>query len=101
MKGEITEVREKLVKGEKKVPYIGYGCGKFWIVSGKDFVEARSNAIDSFIEEFKEFLPPNVSRETVRWVVGIRKLGPEWMIDIKDAIKHINIIHNNKHRKTR
>lgn len=87
-------------KAKKVIPYIGYSCGKTWLVTGRKYEDARAEAIDKFIEEFRDVLPPSVPKSLLYEFVSVRKLGPEWLMDIEDTIKTIHKLHNGKERKT-
>ena len=97
-KEDIQKLIEKAKKISKKrrFPYIGYSCGKVWIVGGSRYEEAKASAIDKFIEEFNEVLPKDIKKKEVDWCVGVRKLGEEWDTDIKEAIESIHNLHKSK-----
>lgn len=100
-KEEIQKILEKVKKKAniKKVPYIGYGCGKKWEVKGTRYEDAKSNATDAFIEELKDVLPPNIKKNCVDWAIGVKKFGPEWNIPLDEAVKQMIALHNAKTRR--
>jgi len=90
--------KQKARENLKKVPYIGYSCGKTWIVGGTRYSDAHSAACGEFIEEFANVLPENVTKERVAEFVGVRKLGEEYRLDIKDSIEYINNLSRGKRK---
>lgn len=93
------ELQKFLDREAKRTHYIGYSCGEIWVVRGTSYADARSLAIDKFIEKFQEVLPPDVNKKDVEFAIMARKLGKEYAEDIKGVIENIHRNHDARTHK--
>jgi len=91
--------REKKRTERKEIPYIGYSCGKNWLVAGVRYEDAKANAVDKFMEEFGDVLPQGINKSIISPVIGVRKLGPEWTLPVDSTIEFLVTAHNSKPRR--